>query len=91
MPLYANPPPFVWHKIDTHTTQYSALPLFVPPTPPILVVPHNPFLPRPPDPSQDPPPQEPETHAAEDAPPEGDGDDSLLLRIVTNDVLLTCR
>lgn len=77
MPLYANPAPYVWQKIDTHTKQYSALPLFVPPQPPILVVPHNPFLPRPPDPSQEPPPQEPEPPAADDTPPEEVGNESL--------------
>ena len=77
MPLYANPPPYVWHKIESHSFGYSALPTFVPPTPPTLVVPPNPFGPPPgtePEPKasvedkKDDPP-EAETTASEEAPP----------------------
>ena len=47
MPLYANPQPYVWHKIESHHLSYSAMPTFVPPTPPILIPPTNPFGPPP--------------------------------------------
>ena len=53
MPLYANPPPFVWHKIESVHLSYSAVPTFVPPTPPVLVPPPNPFAP-PPEPEPEP-------------------------------------
>ena len=77
MPLYAQPQPYVWHKIETHQLSYSAMPTFVPPTPPVLVPPHNPFVPPPEaEPEPEPPaeekkddPPEAETHASGEAPP----------------------
>lgn len=81
MPLYASPPPFVWHKIETVHLTYSAAPTFVPPTPPVLVPPPNPFAPPPePEPEKEPEPtpsndekkdNQPEAEApvAEEAPP----------------------
>ena len=53
MPLYATPAPYVWHKIESLHLSYSAMPTFVPPTPPVLVPPHNPFAP-PPQPEPEP-------------------------------------
>ena len=81
MPLYANPAPYVWHKIESVHLSYSPMPTFVPPTPPVLVPPHNPFgLPSEPEPEPKPPanenkdhPPEPEAHASEEAPPVGPG------------------
>lgn len=57
-PLYASPPPFMWHKVEAHTAHYSAHPLFVPPVAPVLVPPRNPFE----------PPPDPEVPAPQDAP-----------------------
>ncbi|KAF6234293.1 hypothetical protein HO173_007715 [Letharia columbiana] len=77
MPLYANPPPYVWHKIETLHLSYSAMPTFVPPTPPVLVPPSNPFG-SPPEPEPEPKapadekqgvPADAEAHASEEAPP----------------------
>lgn len=75
MPLYANPQPFVWHKIETHHLSYTAMPTFMPPTPPVLVPPPNPFGPPPePEPKapadekKDDPPKV-EVPTSEEAPP----------------------
>lgn len=82
MPLYASPPPYVWHKVETHTAQYSALPLFVPPQPPILMVPHNPFLPNPPKQFYEPPPEDQEAYPIEETPPAEAGIQSLNMSLI---------
>ena len=77
MPVYAQPPPYVWHKFESVHLSYSATPTFVPPTQPVLVPPPDPFgtLPEPePEPKspadekKDDPP-EADVHASEEAPP----------------------
>ena len=79
MPLYANPPPYVWHKIESLQLSYTAMPTFVPPTPPVLVPPPNPFG-SPPAPEPEPEskapadekkedPPDAEAHASEENPP----------------------
>ena len=67
----------MWHKIESLHLSYSAMPTFVPPTPPVLVPPQSPFgfAPQPePEPKaptddkkEDPP--EAEAHASEGASP----------------------
>ena len=58
MPMYATPPVYKWHTVEVHHLSYSATPTFVPPTPPVLVLPHNPYAP--------PPGSEPEPKASDD-------------------------
>ena len=67
----------MWHKIETVHLSYSAMPTFVPPTPPVLVPPPNPFgLAPEPEPESKLPadekkddPPEAEAPASEGAPP----------------------
>ena len=81
MPLYATHPPFVWHKVESFHLSYSAMPTFVPPTPPVLVSPHNPFGPPPgtelepksPDEEKKDDPPKADAPASEETPPAGPG------------------
>ena len=63
MSRYASPPVYQWHKIESHQYGYSALPTFMPPTPPVLVPPPNPFA--------IPPGSEPEPKASDDEKKDG--------------------
>ena len=53
LPMYDQPKTWTWHTIETHTARYTSVPVFTPPTPPVLTAPRNPYFPP------EPPPEEP--------------------------------
>ena len=71
MPMYGQAKPWAWHTIETHTARYSHVPVFVPPTPPVLAPPPNPFAPPEPPPEET-PPEEPPKYDSGDGQPEAE-------------------
>ena len=72
MSRYASPPVYQWHKIESHQYGYSALPTFMPPTPPVLIPPVNPFAIPPASPGSEP---EPEPKAPDDEKKDGSAEE----------------
>lgn len=59
VPMYGQPKTWAWHNPQAHTARYSTVPVFVPPTPPVLKAPPNPYLPPEPSPPEETTPEEP--------------------------------
>ena len=75
--MYQSPPlrmytpvkPWSWHTVETHSARYTSSPVFEPPQPPQIFLPHNPFISPEEPPSDEPEGNQPEADAP---PPEGD-------------------
>ena len=68
MPMYGQPKTWTWHTVETHTARYSSVPVFHPPTPPVLTPPPNPYLPPEPPPEETPPEEPPKDDNGGDQP-----------------------